>query len=304
VVLAPAQAGGPDELEALSAWLSEQRGARVRLSVPRRGVPARLVRMATENAGEAFRVRLATTRTLSARLERLQRRLSLGRLPARIECFDMSTSGGRFSVGAMAVLIDGEPAPAAYRRFKIKQAAPDSDVGMMREVVSRRFRPVLEGEEEGPDLVVVDGGRGQLNAVGALFADLGVSDVDLVGLAKFGPGAGRHKADRDRVFVPGRVNPVQLRPDSDELFLLSRVRDEAHRFAIGYHRKLQRKAGVRSVLDDISGVGPVLRKRLLTHFGGLRGVKRADPESLRKVPGVSARLAERIHNLLKDLADH
>ena len=304
VVLAPAQAGGPDELEALSAWLSEQRGGRVRLFVPRRGVPARLMRLATENAGEAFRVRLATTRTLSARLERLQRRLSLGRLPARIECFDMSTSGGRFSVGAMAVLIDGEPAPSAYRRFKIKQAAPDSDVDMMREVVSRRFRPVLEGDEEGPDLVVVDGGRGQLNAVGALFADLGVSDVDLVGLAKSGPGAGRHKADRDRVFVPGRVNPVQLRPDSDELFLLSRVRDEAHRFAIGYHRKLQRKAGVRSALNDIDGVGPVLRKRLLTLFGGLRGVKRADLESLSMVPGVSARLAERIHNFLQDLADH
>ena len=200
-------------------------------------------------------------------------------------------------MGSMAVLADGEPRPSAYRRYRIKRAAPDSDVDMMREVVSRRFRPVLEGAEDGPDLVVLDGGRGQLNTVQALFADLGVDDVDLVALAKGG------KVYRERVFVPGQKNPVRLRPDSDELFLLSRVRDEAHRFAIGYHRRLRRKAGVKSVLDDIFGVGPVLRKRLLRKFGGLEGIKRAGPENLSRVPGVSAALAERIGRFLQGLED-
>lgn len=301
VVLVPAAAGGEGALAPLAEWLSERRGARVQLVTPRRGLRADLLRMATEGAGESFRARLATSRTLVERLERLQRRLGLTRLPERIECFDLSTGGGRFSVGAMAVVLDGEPRPEAYRRYRIRTAAPDSDVAMMREVIERRFRPVLEGEEDGPDLVVLDGGRGQLNAIQALFADLGVSDVDLVALAKPGPGAGRHKADRDRVFVPGRKNPIRLRSDGDALFLLSRVRDEAHRFAIGYHRRLQRKAGVKSVLDDISGIGPVLRKRLLKEFGSLRALKAAGPDALARVRGVSPALAERIHGFLAAL---
>ncbi len=301
VILLPAAAGPAADLSPLAELLAERRGSKVELVVPRRGKRAELVRMACEGAGEAFRTRLATSSTLEDRLDRLQRRLGLRRLPARMECFDLSTSGGKHSVGSMAVLIDGEPRPAAYRRFKIKQAAPDSDVDMMREVVGRRFRPVLEGAEDGPDLVVLDGGRGQLNVIEALFADLGVSDVDLVALAKPGQGAGRHKADRDRVFLPGCVNPVQLRPGSDELFLLSQLRDEAHRFAISYHRKLRRKAATRSVLEDIAGVGPVLRKRLLAELGGLKGLKAASPERLAAVKGVSTALAQRIRACLDDL---
>jgi excinuclease ABC subunit C len=198
----------------------------------------------------------------------------------------------------MAVLLDGEPHTSAYRRYRIREAAPDSDVEMMREVLSRRLRPVLEGIDEGPDLVVLDGGLGQLNVAQALFADLGVTDVDLAALAK---GRSMRGRTTERVFLPGRKNPVPLRPDSDELFLLSRVRDEAHRFAVAYHRKLRKKAGLRSSLENIPGVGPVLRRRLLVRFKSLRGVAGASVSELAEVQGVSGALANRIRTSLQGL---
>jgi excinuclease ABC subunit C len=282
------------ELVVLAQWLKEHGGKRVRITVPLRGKAAGLVRVAQENAAEAYRVSLATASLVSDRLERLKTRLGLSRLPRRIECFDLSTLGGRESVGSMAVLLDGEPKKSAYRRYRIRAAQPDSDTDMMREVVQRRFKRLLEGEDEGPDLVVLDGGLGQLRVIQALFADMGITDVDLVALAK-----GRQKTDRrERVFLPGRKNPVPLRPDSDELFLLGRIRDEAHRFAISYHRRLRRKTTLRSKLDEIRGVGPVLRKRLLGRFKGLRGLRGASIEELAEIPGVSHKMAERIHHFL------
>ena len=301
LLLLPESAGTDQDLLPLAGLLFDRFGQGVKVSVPRRGVKWDMVRMACEGAKESFRVRLATSSTLNNRLERLQSRLGLSRIPRRIECFDMSTSLGKSSVGAMAVMLDGEPVPSEYRRYRIRFAAPDSDVDMMREVLSRRFRPVVDGTEEGPDLVVADGGRGQLNAVLAQLNDLGLDDLDVVSIAKGGQGAGRHKADNDRVFIPGRKNPVRLRYGSDELFLLSRVRDEAHRTAISYHRRLNRKAGVRSVLDDIKGVGPVIRKRLLHEFGGLAGLKNASIQDLGGVKGVSAPLAKSIFEKLRAL---
>ncbi|MBN2496785.1 MAG: excinuclease ABC subunit UvrC [Deltaproteobacteria bacterium] len=300
-ILVPAEScegGEQGEPEVIAQWLTEQRGARVVLASASRGRRKQLVDMARDNAVEAFRTRLAVTSTLRDRLQRLQRSLGLQRLPVRIECFDLSTSGGKSSTGSMAVMIDGEVQPSAYRRFRIRESAPDSDVDMMREVVRRRFRTVLEGSEEPPDLVLLDGGAGQLRAVQALFEDLGIVDVELAALAKGAPGPGRHKADRERVFLPGRKNPVRLRPESDELFLLSRVRDEAHRFAVRYHRALRGKASMRSVLEEIDGVGPVLRRRLLRRFGSLAGIKGAGAAELAGVKGVSQALAGRIHAFL------
>ncbi|MBW2699384.1 MAG: excinuclease ABC subunit UvrC [Deltaproteobacteria bacterium] len=294
-------AEGEDELNLLADILGERRGAVVRVWLPNRGPHRRLATTAQDNASEAFRARLATSNTMHGRLVRLQARLKLKRFPHRIECFDMSTTGGRLSVGSMAVMIDGEPCPSEYRRFRIREAAPDSDVGMMREVVGRRFRRVQEGVEDGPDLVLLDGGKGQLRVVEGLFADMGVSDVDLAALAKGGPGAGRHRVDRERVFRPGRKNPIALRPESDELFLLSRIRDEAHRFAIAYHRKLRAKASLRTVLEEVPGVGPALRRRLLRDLGSLKMIKQASVSELSEVKGVSRTLAERIRGFLKEV---
>jgi excinuclease ABC subunit C len=293
-LLLPAEGRGDQQV--LEDWLCEQRKELVKVAVPQRGRRMRLVETARDNAAEAYRTALATASILDDRLQRLQKRLNLSRLPHRIECFDLSTLGGQLSVGSLAVLIDGEPATSFYRRYRIREAAPDSDVDMMREVVSRRLRKVAAGEEEAPDLILLDGGRGQLGVVVALLADLGISDIDLAALAK-----GRSTRGRERVFLPGRKNPVLLLPQSDELFLLSRVRDEAHRFAVAYHRKLRRKRSTRSVLDEIPGVGPVLRKRLLAKFGSLKGVRAASVEELAGIKGVTPALAEKISNFLESI---
>jgi len=224
-----------------------------------------------------------------------------------LQAFLSERRGGKVTVWsplrgrARKILSLAEPDKSAYRRFRIKEAALDSDVGMMREVISRRYRPVLEGREDGPDLIVLDGGRGHLNTVQALFDDMGVSDVDMVALAKGRSDRKRGGRARERVFVPGRKNPILLRPQSDELFLLGRVRDEAHRFAIEYHRKLRRKTSLRSVLEEISGVGPVLRRRLLRRFSSLQGVRRASVEQMEQVKGVSNALARRIHSFLDEV---
>jgi excinuclease ABC subunit C len=293
-LLLPAEARG--DRQVLQDWLSELRRAPVKVAIPQRGRRIGLMKTARDNAAEAYRSALATESILGDRLQRLQKRLNLSRLPRRIECFDLSTLGGQLSVGSLAVLIDGEPATSHYRRYRIREAAPDSDVDMMREVVTRRLRRVAAGEEEAPDLILLDGGRGQLGVVTALLADLGISDIDLAALAK-----GRSTKGRERVFVPGRKNPIMLLPQSDELFLLSRVRDEAHRFAIAYHRKLRRKRATKSVLDEIPGVGPVLRRRLLTTFGSLKGVREAPAGELAKINGVTAALAKRIAEFLASI---
>ncbi len=294
-------AESPGDHRVIQEWLSGRRRAKVRVSIPQRGKNMRLIATAGENAATAYRTALATASILEDRLRRLQARLGLSRPPRRIECFDISTLSGQLSVGSMAVLQDGEPAGSRYRRYRIREAAPDSDVDMLREVVSRRLRRVAAGEEEAPDLILLDGGRGQLGVVAALMADLGLSDIDLAALAK-GRAALRHGARRrERVFVWGRKNPVLLLPESDELFLLARVRDEAHRFAVSYHRRLRSKRAAHSLLDEIPGVGPLLRKRLLSSFGSLKGVRAASLEELCGVKGISLTLAKKISEFLASI---
>jgi len=305
ILLPPEAAMGEEDdgdLALLGEFLSERRPGKVKLLGPRRGT-AELIGLARENAREAFRSKLATSGILMNRLERLEKRLKLSRLPRRIDCFDLSTLGGSFSVGSMAVLLDGEPAPSEYRRYRIRDAIADSDVDMMREVVARRFRPVLLGKDDGPDLVLLDGGLGQLGAVKVVFEDLGITDIDLAALSKGRAEKKKGRRSREKVYLPGRKNPILLKPESDELFLLARVRDEAHRFAVAYHRRLRGKSYLRSVLDEIPGVGPVLRRRLLVHFGSLRGVREATPGLLAEVKGVTPRLAQRIHDFLCGLTE-
>ena len=286
----------------IEQWFSDHCQASVKVAVPRRGRRMRLLDWAHDNAREAFRVSTTAVSLASDRLERLRARLHLSRTPQRIECFDLSTLGGRLSVGSMAVMMDGEVTPALYRRYRIRQAQADSDVAMMREVVGRRLRPVLEGSEPPPDLIVLDGGIGQLQAVVALFGELGVSNVDLVALAKGRALRKKNYKNSERVFIPGRKNPVPLRPGSDELFLLSRVRDEAHRFAIGFHRRLRRRSSLKSLLDEIPGVGAVLKKRLLASFGNVKTLREAGAAEISRIPGISPTLAARIRALLDAVA--
>ncbi|NMB76844.1 MAG: excinuclease ABC subunit UvrC [Myxococcales bacterium] len=291
-----AEAG--EEVDALSTLLSEQAGQPIEVHTPRRGPGASMLELARENAAQAFRQRLATTSARRDRLRRLQARLFLRSPPRRIECFDLAVFQGAAAVGAMAVLRDGQPAPAEYRRFRIRAARCDSDVDMLQEVLRRRLRRARSGELPLPDLLLVDGGVQQLNAARQVVAELGLDGLSLAALAKGGAGAGRHRVTRERVFLPGRKNPIRLRPESDELFLLSRIRDEAHRFAGAYHRALRRAATLKSGLEEIPGVGPTLRRRLLLRFGSLRRVRQAPAEELARVPGVTVQLAKRIARFL------
>jgi len=278
--------------------LGEQKGKRVDILHPQRGDKLRLVEMAHENACQSFTEKRRGAEQKEKTLEHLRRALFLRNAPKRIECFDISNIQGNLAVGSMVVFDEGEPDKNRYRRFRIKTVEGADDFGMMYEVLSRRYRRALE-EKMLPDLLMVDGGKGQLGVAVEVFRELGITEVDLIGLAKMrterDPFAEEVEHSSERVFLPGRKNPVVLRPNSTALFLLQRVRDEAHRFAITYHRQLRAKERLGSPLDAIPGVGPARRKTLLRHFGSLKRVGMASLEELTKVPGITLPIAEAIH---------
>ncbi|NQT51770.1 excinuclease ABC subunit UvrC [bacterium] len=293
----------PPDPAPLTEWLRERRGGKVELLCPQRGDKARLLQMAMENAESAFRAAHATERDRSRTLEGLQQALGLSRVPSRIECYDISNIGGAQAVGSQATFDDGAPNKARYRRYKIKTVEGSDDFAMMSEVLARRLQRGLK-EGDLPDLIVLDGGKGQLGAVRKVFRQLDVVDVDLVALAKGrdeprrpGPGAPRKQTD-ERVFVPGRAAPVVLPHDSSELYLLQRVRDEAHRFAVAYHRKLRRQPYKHAVLDSIPGIGPARKKALVAHFGSVRAIRKASVDELQQVDGIAAKQARAIHEHL------
>ena len=290
---------GLEDTELLSAWLSERKGRKVSLSTPLRGEKKRLVRLAERNAGEAYRQRGKRRQARTDVLLELQSRLLLSRFPGRIECFDISNVQGQHSVGSMAVLLNGEPAAAEYRRFKIKTVSGADDYASLREVLCRRLK---RGREENnlPDMILIDGGKGQLGVLSQVLGEFALSGrIGAVGIAKSRVVANvRGKAverSEERFFLPGRKNPVRFRPGSAGLFLLERLRDEAHRFAITYHRKLRGRAHLKSGLDEIPGVGPARRKALLKYFGSLKKIRAASLADLQQMPGLPAKLALQIH---------
>jgi excinuclease ABC subunit C len=290
----------PESLEGLESLLSERKGERVRVLVPKRGEKHELVLMARKNAEQAFAERKRTKDETDAVLSRLQQKLHLRNLPRRMECFDISHFQGSSIVASQVAVTDGETDKSRYRRFKIKTLEKQDDFASMYEVLSRRLKRGLE-EKDLPDLLVIDGGKGQLASAHAAMKDLGVDGVDVIGLAK---SRDQEVFDRDeerarspeRVFVLGRKDPVVLPQNSAEIFMLTRMRDEAHRFAITYQQKDLRKSRVRSALEDIPGVGEGRRKLLLRHFGSLKRVQEASIEELAEVVGPS--LAERVHSAL------
>ncbi len=287
-----------EDAETLADWLSERKGKKVHLLVPQRGGGRQLVEMARRNAEEAYREKGSRREARHQVLRDIATRLQLRRLPQRIECFDVSNVQGRFSVASMAVLSDGEPDKGAYRHFRIRTVAGSDDYASLYEVLKRRLTRGME-EEMLPDFILIDGGKGQLAVLSAVLDELALSDrIDAVGMAKSRVRSNvRGKAverSAERFFLLGRKNPVVLRQGSPALFMLERLRDEAHRFAITYHRKLRRQSTLRSALEDIPGVGAQRRKALLRHFGSLKKIKQATLQQLEEMPGLPKNLAERI----------
>ncbi|HLO10348.1 MAG TPA: excinuclease ABC subunit UvrC, partial [Desulfobacteria bacterium] len=277
------------EQGALAELLSEQRGTRVAVTFPRRGVKAELVALACRNATSAEAERNDAAVSAETTLRELVEKLHLPTVPHRIECYDISNIGGRHAVGSRVVFSDGEADKQLYRHYRIRDVGQQDDFGMMREVLARRFRA---GTDDGlPDLIVVDGGIGQLNVLVRVLQELDVEGVAAAALAKsrVARGMGKTEIERsnERIFLPGRKNPVVLRQNSAPLLLLARIRDEAHRFAITYHKKLRGKSVIASELGEIAGVGEKRRKALLRHFGSLKRLREATVAELLDVKGMT-----------------
>ena len=282
------------EAELFSAWLSEKKGEKVRVLVPERGLKHHLVQLAEENAGAALREHQRDEATGRAATEELQRLLQLKKVPTRIEGFDISNIQGNQGVASLVVWEAGEHKKSDYRRFRIRTVEGANDFASIKEVVSRHYAGVQQEQRRLPDLILIDGGIAQLAAAREALRELQLLDIDILGLAKA-------KGDKEeRVFLPGRKNPVILIPASPATHLLQRIRDEAHRFAITYHRRLRGKALLACKLDEIAGVGPTKRRDLLRHFGSVEALTAASEEDLQRVAGIGPKTAAEVRAALTE----
>ena len=310
-----------EDADTIQRWLSEKRHGPVRIHVPQRGEKRRLIQMVAENAAEGLeqlKVKVTSdSANMQAAMDELQEALSLPRLPRRIECYDISNIQGSNAVGSMVVFEEGKPKSGHYRRFKIKSVEGVDDYSMMREVLTRRFRrlakdkdsaasngydPSSDGTPDGngkashtgqswgivPDLVLIDGGKGHLGAALQVFLELGIDFVPLASLAK----------ENEEIFVPQVQEPIILPRSSQGLFLVQRARDEAHRFAITFHRERRSKRSVTSALDLVPGIGAKRRRMLMRRFGSVRGLKEASLDDIAAVPGMTLKLARQVKEYL------
>ncbi|TYO94842.1 excinuclease ABC subunit UvrC [Desulfallas thermosapovorans] len=297
------------EIEVLEHWLSEKRGGRVYIARPRRGDKKRLVDLAGRNAllvlQEVESGRAARKDELQKALEQLAAALGLKGPPLRMECYDISNIQGAEPVASMVVFEEGKPAPQQYRRFKIKTVTGPDDFASMREVLNRRLARGREerelvntGQMSGrdakfhrfPDLLVVDGGKGQLSSAVAAMEEQGCGHIPVCGLAK----------EEELIFLPGRSEPVRLPGDAPALKMLQRLRDEAHRFAVTYHRNLRGKRNLKSMLEEIEGIGAVRRRELLKAFGSVEKIKAAAVEELAAIPGMNHRAARAVYDFFRE----
>ncbi len=284
----------PPDRDVLQNVLRERAGHSVHLSVRVRGERRRWVDMARSNAADALATRLASRAGVAMRLQSLAEIMDLDEPPARIECFDISHTSGEATVASCVVFTGEGPARNEYRRFNIKDIEPGDDYAAMRQAVDRRYRRLLSEKRPLPDVILIDGGKGQLSQARSVMDELsiGAEDVLLVGIAK-GP---ERKPGMETLFIGDSLNEVRVEEDTPGLHLIQQIRDEAHRFAITGHRGARAKARKRSVLEDIPGLGPKRRAQLLKHFGGLQGVRKAGIEELEQVPGISTHLARMIYD--------
>ncbi len=295
-----------EDVDAREEYLKERKGKRVAILTPQRGDKRQLVEMAAENSRQSFAERHDQERAREKMLKELQQELRLKHYPQRIECFDISTIHGAHAVGSMVTFFNGEPDKTRYRHYRIRSIDSSSggdDFGMMLEVLKRRFARAKE-ENDSPDLVVVDGGKGQLAMALAAMAEIGLRDVEAVALAKMRVQAAMRSAEihrlEERVFLPRQTNPVILKRNSNALFLLQRVRDEAHRFAITYHKNLRAKHTLYSALDGIPGIGGVRKRALLRRFGSIKRIQEATIEQLLEVPSINEKTARDVLAVLRE----
>jgi len=275
----------------IESWLQSKKGTKVNIQVPCRGNKKQLVKIVAENAEQGLEQlkikQLATPGSLTAALAEIERELHLPRLPLRMEGYDISNIQGKAAVGSMVVFDQGKPKPAHYRRFRIKTVSGADDYAMLREVLKRRFKRSSDAPDTWailPDLVLIDGGKGQLNAALSVMSQAGVGFVPTASLAK----------ENEEIFIPHRSQPITLPRSSQGLQLLQRLRDEAHRFALGYHQKIRKRETFASSLDTIPGIGPKRKRALLKQFGSVRAIRDAPIEELAATAGMSQSLAKRI----------
>jgi excinuclease ABC subunit C len=279
----------PEDRELVQDWLGRKAGRSVELRVPRKGPLVGLIRLALRNArldleeGQGNRRR----RTIAPAVYELQSVLDLKLPPVRIECFDISNIQGSHPVASLVVMVNGTPTPSEYRRYRMKTPGPD-DFAMMREVVFRRASRITANEIPAPDLIVIDGGKGQVGAAIEALTDAGLTHVPVIGLAK----------REEEIHIPGVEEPLRLPRNAPALRILIQLRDEAHRFAIRFHRSLRSRAALRSRLDDVPGIGEQRRLSLLQFFGSMEAVEKATESELARAPGFGPSTARRLYQAL------
>ena len=292
-VIIPVQSA---DAKLLEEWLSERKGKKVEVIYPQRGDKVRLVEMAQKNAENAYLVSRVHEEDFARTLHSLKETLKLRQVPERIECFDISNIFGKQAVGSMVTFERGKPNKSRYKRFKIKTVGQIDDYAMMYEVLTRRCKRAVE-EGDLPNLIIVDGGKGQLGVALKVFEELAIGNVDLIALAK-----GRTESSvtgekiGEQVFLPHISEPIMLSPSAPELLFLDKVRDEAHRFAITYHRKLRDKEYYKSPLDEIPGIGAARKKALMKCFGSIEGIRNATIEQLTEISKLPSKQANEIYH--------
>jgi len=284
-----------EDMTVIQDWLQSKRGRRVRIEVPRRGNKKQLVNTVAENAEqglEQLKIRqLAPPKELDNALAEIKRELSLTRLPLRMEGYDISNIQGGAAVGSMVVFDKGKPKPAHYRRFRIKTVSGANDYAMLQEILKRRFKRSSDASDTWailPDLVLIDGGKGQLNAVRTVMAEVGAESVPTASLAK----------ENEEIFIPDKTESILLARSSPGLKLLQRLRDEAHRFALSYHQKIRKRETFASALDTVPNIGPKRKRALLRQFGSIQAIKEATEEELASTRGMTKSLAKKVKEYL------
>ena len=283
--------------EMIASWLQTKRSGPVEIAIPQRGAKRRLINMVTTNAAQGLEQLKLKWISDSTRMEtamsELQEELNLPQPPQRIECYDVSHIQGTNTVASMSVFQDGKPLSSNYRRFKIKSHSGNDDFASMREVLTRRFKRLKNARDGGeenasfattPDLVLIDGGKGQLSSALEVMLYLGLQDIQLASIAK----------REEEIFLPDAAEPVIMPRNSQGLFLLQRARDEAHRFAVTFHRNLRGKSSVKSALDLVPGIGPKRRKILIRSFGSVKGIREASEDQIAAAPGMTTKVARQI----------
>lgn len=293
-VVMPVESEDKDILEEL---LSEKKGQKVKVICPKRGEKYKLLKMATMNAANAFKIKLKSGDDAETVLASLKKQLGLANIPKRMECFDISNIAGKQAVGSMVTSENGVPAKSKYKRYRIKTVSQSDDYAMMYEVLTRRYTKAFK-DDDFPDLTVIDGGKGQLGIARRVFDELGVEGVDVIALAKGKKRSTKHadssQHSDERVFIADNADPIVLDQDSPELKLLVNIRDEAHRFAIAYHKKLRKDQYYKSPLDKIEGIGQVKKKNLLKYFGDIQKIRSASLDELGKVKSITSKDANNI----------